>query len=108
MAKEAIIKIKQAEDAGNEVVQKATEQAKQILKNAEAQGETQHKEILNQANAARAQMLQKAQDEAQQACEPLMAEGEAVLSQIANPDKQKLDKTIQLIVERIVNGYGCC
>ncbi len=106
MAKEAIIKIKEAEDKGNALIQKANEQAKQILKNAETEGDEKAKEIIKEAQTLRLDIIEKARAEAIKECEPLLKEGDASLEGILKPDSGKWNKTIQLITERIVNVNG--
>ncbi len=103
LAKEAIIKIKEAEETGNEIVLKANENAKQILKNAESDGDKKYKDIIDQANKQKIEMVEKAKKEALLECEPLERQAQEELLKINNPDKAKQQKTIELIVERIVN-----
>jgi len=106
LAKEAIGKIKAAEDSGNEKTKKASEDARRLVKAAEADAAEKQKEILQNARQQSERLLDQARAQALAQCKPLITEGDAAIAAIRNPDPAKMDKAVGLVVERIVSGIG--
>lgn len=106
MAIEVVNKIKEAEDAANLLVREANERAKEIIKNADNVGLDKQKQIVNEANQKKQDMIMKAIEDGNAECAPLIADCDAQLAGISNLDKQKMTKTVSLLVERIVNVNG--
>lgn len=106
MAAEAVLKVKQAEEQGNELVRKANEEAKELIRKAEADGLTRQKGIITEASRMKAEMIAAANQKAVQGCAGLLSEGEAQRQRILNPEPQRFEQAVQIVIERIVNVNG--
>lgn len=106
MAAEAILKVKQAEEQASELVRRANDEAKEQIRKAEADGLARQKEIILEANQMKAEMIEQANHKAVQGCADLLSEGEAQRQRILNPDPQKLEQAVQIVIERILNVNG--
>lgn len=106
MAAEAVLKVKQAEEQGNEMVRKANDEAKELIRKAEADGLTRQKGIIAEANRMKEEMIAAANHKAVQGCADLLSEGEAQRQRILNPEPQRFEQAVQIVIERIVNVNG--
>lgn len=102
MAAQAVLRIKDAEDAGKELVRRANEQARQIMSDAAKESDRRCKEILDEAQKKRLQMMKNAEETAENDCGELIARGENERDSILSPPRERLDKAVELITERIV------
>lgn len=106
MAAEALLKVREAEEQGGELVRRANDEAKEMIRKAEADGLTRQKAIIAEANRMKAEMIEQAGRKAVQGCADLLSEGEAQRQRILNPDPQKFEQAVQIVIERIVNVNG--
>lgn len=106
MAKEAILKIKKAEDNSAAIIKKASDSSREILREAETSADAQKKSVIDDTKKEVAAMLEIAQAEAESHCQPLIAQGEKEIAAIKNPKKDKVDSAVKLVIERIVNVNG--
>lgn len=103
MAAEAVYKIKETEEKGKEVVRQANEEAKRILAAARETSAGKKKELLDQALREKAAIVQSAVDKANKTCEGIAAKGAEERDNILAPDSSKVERAIQLVMERIVS-----
>lgn len=106
MAAEAVLKVKQAEEQASELVRKANDEAKELIRKAEADGLSRQKAVIMEANRQKAEMIEQANLRAVQGCADLLREGESQRQQILNPEPQKFEQAVQIVIERIVNVNG--
>lgn len=106
LAADAVLKVKEAEDNGSEVIKRANEVSKDILKNAEADAQKKCKAILDEAYRMKAEIIEAASKKAAEECNGLILKGDEEKEKVLHPDKAKFDRASDLIVERIVNLNG--
>lgn len=106
MAAEAVLKVKQAEEQASEIVRRASDEAKELIRKAETEGRTRQKEVIAEANRMKAEMIDRAGKAAVSGCSDLLREGEAQKQKILNPEPQRFEQAVQIVIERIVNVNG--
>ncbi len=106
MAADAVVKIKEAEEKGAEIIRLANEQAKEIIQNASKDGLQKRLEIITQANMERIKIIEAAIKSANESCKPLIDEGNKAKGRIKHPDPNALKKATDIVIERIVNARG--
>ncbi len=104
MAGEAVLKIKQAEEAGRELVRAATEEARQITQSYAQNAAEQRETILVKARNTRDKIIDSAVKKAQAECGKLSAEAEKEKQSILSPGAERLEAAIKYITERIVSA----
>ncbi len=100
MALEAISKIQQAESTAKDILDKAVENSKQIISDAQAKGNEEYHAIIEDATEKAKKM--KENEESQ----PTLAKGDDEVKNIINTSKEKIDLAINLVIERIVKFNG--
>ena len=103
MAQEAVLRVKQAEDSGKEMVRAATEQARQLVADARKQAVDRRTQIIDRANEARAEKIAQGAQKAQAQCDALAQQGRAERDGYLAPQADKRERAIKLIMERIVS-----
>lgn len=103
MAAQAVFKIKETEDKGKEIIRKAKEESKRILAQAREDCESQKQVLLEKTLAEKQGIIQAAVDKANKQCETITAQGAAQRKKLLDPDQSKLERAIQLVMERIVS-----
>lgn len=103
MAKEVVYKVKEAEDASSEAVRRANEEAKRILADAEKDGNERCNAMLREARLLRDEMIREAAKEAEEESVPLGKKTAGEIERILNPERERFEKAVAAITERIVN-----
>ena len=106
MAKEAVLKVKEAEDLAAELVKDAQEKARTVIAAAERESIEKYRALLKLADAEKDAIVREAVRAAEAECGPLDQEGGAQANQILNPDHSKYEKAVTTVMERIVNQFG--
>lgn len=106
MALEAINKIQQAEATAKDILDKAVENSKQIVSDAQTKGNEEYNAIIEAAIEKSKQMKAYALNEGNENSQPAMAKGEAEMKNIVNTSKEKIDLAVNLVIERIVKFNG--
>ena len=106
MAKEAVLRVKEAEDAAAETVRNAHEKARLIIAAAEKESIDKYRALINEANAEKETIIREAVSSVEAECAPLDQEGGARAERILNPDASKYEKAVTTVTERIVNRFG--
>ena len=104
MAKEAVLKIKQAEERGKEQLRAATEEARQITQSYAQNAAEQREAILIKARHTREGIIAARTKKAEAKCGELAREAEVEKRAILNPGEAKLEQAIKFITERIVSA----
>lgn len=103
MAAEAVLKVKEAEEKGSELIRKSNEEAKEIIKRSGFDGEKKRKAIVNEACKTKEKIIEMAVNKAALECSELIKKGSEEKANILNPEKKKFERAVSLVVERIVN-----
>lgn len=106
MAVEAIQKIKEAEEKGAEIIAKAKEEAKNLIKTAEKEAALKYEDIIKASKEEAEALIKKAEEEGRKIAEPILEKGISERKEILNMDSIKTSKAINLIYERIVKSHG--
>lgn len=106
MAIEAINKIKESEEHGNEIIAKATAEAKEIIKNARTEGAQRYEEIIKSAKTEKAKILEDAEKEGANIAGPIISKCTEDGKKYLNMENKKMDSAVKLIYERIVKSHG--
>jgi len=104
LAVEAVLKVNEAEKKGNDAINDAALTAREIIQNAEAEGLRKRNEIIGNAVGIKDEIIQAARVKALKECERLAVQSVTRVNEFGNPGSQKLDRAVQIIVERIVNA----
>lgn len=102
MAAEAVLKVSEAEERGGELLRQAGEEARDIVKQAEADGERKRKAIIEEALKTRDVAIKAAVDKAGRECAEMAKRGDEEVQKLPSPGKARFDKAVSIIVERIV------
>lgn len=106
MALEAINKIQQAETTARDIIDKAVENSKQIVSEAQTKGSEEFNAIINAAMEKAKQMKADALTEGNENSKPAMAKGEEEVKKIISTSKEKINLAVNLVIERIVKFNG--
>ena len=106
MAKEAIEKIRVAEETARKLVSDAQAKSRELLKEADETLKANDAEIIAQANREAGELKAKAKVEAEKSLEGVLEEGKASVSSILEINESEIDKAAQAILERIVKTNG--
>ena len=105
MAKEAVIKIKEAEAAAAEIIRNATERSRTIsessLENALAEKEL----IIKNAERLREENIENAKDKAKAQCVSIIAGEQVEIEKILNPAPDKFKQAVKMLTERILEKW---
>ena len=102
MAVEAVLKVNEAEEKGNEVIKEAAAKAREIIQNAEAKALSERGGIIGAAGGMRDEIIRAAVEKAMKECEGMAAQSGARMEGFRNPGEQKLDGAVKIVLERIV------
>ncbi|WP_150845505.1 MULTISPECIES: ATP synthase F0 subunit B [unclassified Clostridium] len=106
MALEAISKIQQAESTAKDILDKAVENSKQIISDAQAKGNEEYHAIIEDATEKAKKMKEDALNKGNEESQPTLAKGDDEVKNIINTSKEKIDLAINLVIERIVKFNG--
>lgn len=106
MAKEAIEKIRLAEEEARKLVFDAQTKSRELLKAAEEQAKANDADIMAQANREALELKAKARQQAEKSVEGVLEDGKAAVGEILEIKDSEIDKAAQAILERIVKTNG--
>lgn len=106
MAKETVIKIKEAEDAAAEVVRAANEKARLLTEEKLKEALKEKEGIVKSAEKTKDTLAENARTEAEAKYAPIIAEGREEIKRIQNPEPAKFEQAVKTVMERIVNVNG--
>lgn len=104
MAAEAVHKVKEAEERGRDIRKRAGEEAKRLLAEAREQGAAQKKSTEQEARQLKKEMLQSAVKRADENCRAIEARGTEERAKLLAPEASRMERAIQLVMERIVSA----
>ena len=104
MAAEAILKIKDAEDQAAELIKKAQEATKNLIADAQLEGEKQYKAIVSGAREQASQLVSEAVFAAEKNAAQELLKGNEEKEKILSPAPAKLAQAVQLVIERVVSN----
>ena len=106
MALEAIKSIKAAEEKATLIINKAISDSKDILKESEIEAENQYKKVLSAAREETKKIIENAKEEGKKTSEPISENGKLEVQGIFNLEREKFNKAVNTVVERIVKNNG--
>jgi len=98
----AISKIKEAEDANEALLVKATETAQEITRAAAASARDRTKAIRDETREKRAEILSKARSDADAACAPLKESAEREIERVLHPNENAFESAVNALVKKLV------
>lgn len=106
LALEAINKIQQAEATAHNIIEKAVEDSKIILSDAQIKANTEYEKIIDEAMLKAKKMKDDALIQGEEDSKPTIIKGEQEMNQILNTSQPKVDLAVNLVIERIVKFDG--
>jgi vacuolar-type H+-ATPase subunit H len=103
MAKEALMKIKEAEGEAAEVLRAAAEEAKAIAGEAAKLALEKKDSAIKEALRQKQTILENAEKEARESCAPAIAEGDLEIEKILAPSPEKFEQAVNTVIERILH-----
>lgn len=87
--------IKEAQNNALEIQKRAKEESKQIIDRAKLEAENYYNSV-----------IQKYEQDAQKDVQAILSENEKVIKELNEISKDRLNKAVNLVIERIVNSHG--
>ncbi|KRQ87326.1 V-type ATP synthase subunit H [Caloramator mitchellensis] len=106
MALEVVRQVSEIERQSEEIVKQSQLKATEIIKNAKEQADNIIKDAHKRANIMHDEILSKYENEGQVEANPIIEEGNKSIEQVKNVPPDKLDKAVNMVIERIVNSHG--
>ena len=106
MAKEAVTKIKEAEDRAAEIARAASDRARIISEEGLKAAYDERDKILKNAASKKEALLDEAKAGAAKECTPVTDAGNAEIGRILNPNPDKFKAAVKTVTERIVSASG--
>jgi len=106
LALEAINKIQEAETNANTIIEKALETSKEIISNAQIQGDKEYNNIIEATMLKAKQMKEDALIQGKEDSQPFIIDGEKEVDKVLNIHQSKIDLAVSLVIERIVKFNG--
>lgn len=106
MALEAISKIQQSEATAKGILDKAVENSKRIISEAQIKGNEEYNAIIEDAMEKAKKMKASALNQGNEHSQPTIAKGEHEVEKIINTSKEKINLAVNLVIERIVKFNG--
>lgn len=106
LAREAIEKIKLAEDEASRLVSEAQMKSRELLKEAEAQVKLNDANIMEEARRLAEEIKSKAKLDAEHSVQSVLEEGKASVNAILSIEDAQVEKAASAILERIVKTNG--
>jgi len=106
VAKEAIEAVKEAEAQAHAILQEATQASRDLMQTAEALAEDKYRQIMEEAEKEANAIKEQALSEGESIAKPIIEKGMQESQELAKMSNEDLDKTVNIIIERIVNVNG--
>ena len=106
MAKEVLIEIKEAEKTGENLYKQAQAKAREIIKSAEEKANEELILAQRKADEAASEIISKKEGEAQIEIEQILKAANRQCEAIKNIPDEKVEKAVELVIERIVKLNG--
>lgn len=106
MAKEAIEAVISSEKEAKNILEEAKRTSKDKHLEAEESSQNEYKRIINEAEAAVKELIENARLEGERLSRPIIESGQNEAEAILGIKDSMLEKTANIIVERIVNANG--
>ena len=104
MAREAIDRIKAAEEKAADTVRRAQEEAREIVRRAGIEAEAAYEKTLAEAEREREAVLSGAEAGAREAAAPVLSRGKEEAERAANPPDNVLLALAETVAQRIAEG----
>lgn len=106
MAMDAIQIVKEAEEKAREILDSTTAAAKRAAEEAVKKADEEYNRILAQAESKARLIGLKAIEEGEAIAKPILEKGQSEAEAVRGMDSVKLDRIVDIIIERIVKTDG--
>ncbi len=106
MAMDAIQVVKEAEEKAREILDSTTAAAKRAAEEAVKKADEEYHRILTQAESEAEMIKNRAIEEGEAIAKPILEKGQSEAEAIRGIDSVKLDRIVDIIIERIVKTDG--
>ena len=104
MTDDILSQVKQAEIEADKMLDSAKDQAHKLVEEAKIRADNSYRDKLDSAKKEAKNMVDAAKAKAIEESKPVIDEAKLKSNEIKNKDFDGLDKTVDLLVERIVNN----
>lgn len=104
MTDDILSQVKQAEIEADKMLDSAKDQAHKLVEEAKIRADNSYREKLDSAKKEAKDIVDAAKAKAIEESKPVIDEAKLKSNEIKNKDFDGLDKTVDLLVERIVNN----
>jgi V/A-type H+-transporting ATPase subunit G/H len=103
LALEALNEIKKAEAKAEEIIKDAQNESKEIIRVASIKAEEQYNDIISKAKARAKEIIGEYTGIGNREAEPILEAGNKENTEISNLSPEKIESSVKLVIERIVN-----
>ena len=106
MAKEALDKVREAEEKARELTQEAAQKARDIRRDAEMLADREYKEIMAKGMKESEILKEIAVKEGETLAAPILLSGKKKAEELGSMEAKDLGDAVNIIIERIVKADG--
>lgn len=106
MAMDAIQVVKEAEEKAREIIDTTSAAAKKTAEEAVIKAEKEFQDIIENAESKAKLIGLKAIEEGENIAKPILEKGQSEAEALRNMDSLKLERVVDIIIERIVKTDG--
>lgn len=106
MAMDAIQVVKEAEEKAREIIDTTSAAAKKAAEEAVIKAEKEFQDIIENAESKAKLIGLKAIEEGENIAKPILGKGQSEAEALRNMDSLKLERVVDIIIERIVKTDG--
>lgn len=106
MAMDAIQVVKEAEEKAREIIDTTSAAAKKAAEEAVIKAEKEFQDIIENAESKAKLIGLKAIEEGENIAKPILEKGQSEAEALRNMDSLKLERVVDIIIERIVKTDG--
>ncbi|MCX7904278.1 MAG: ATPase [Caloramator sp.] len=106
MALEVVKQVAEIERQADEIIKAAQQKANDILKSAKEKYDLMLKDANLKGNEFYRETINRFEDEGKGEARPIYDEANRTIENIKNISNEKIEKAINMVIERIVNSHG--
>jgi V/A-type H+-transporting ATPase subunit G/H len=103
---EALKKIREAEEAAEDIIRHASIKARETVRSASEKAENDYNLTLQEVNDLASARVKEKEDRAREEAVPILKSGQEECDKIRAVPDDKVMEAVDLVIERIVNFYG--
>ena len=102
LAAEAVLRLKEAENDGSELIRQSSDEAREIVRKAEIDCAAKKKAIIAEAEKMKTAIIEATGKKAEAECSELVKAGRSEKERILNPDTAKLEAAVKMVTDKIL------